>query len=212
MSTQYATGQTTQDPDQLRREIARTRADMDRTLAELEDRVSPSRIRERQTEKVRGRLQRARTAVMGATPDTDDVRDRAAGMADRAGGRLGEAGDAIHQAPQKVEDATRGNPLAAGLIALGAGALLGSLIPPSRTEEQLAGQLRDSFEEPVKQQLRQAGDEMKDELQGQAQDAVEQTRQSAQQAMDQTRSHAQDAAGQVQDQAQDSARHVREQH
>lgn len=211
MTTQYATSQTTQDPEQLRRAIARTRADMDRTLAELEDRVSPTRIRERQAEKVRGRLHRARTAVMGAAPDTDDVRDRASGLADSAGGHLSDAGDAIQQTPQMVEDATRGNPLAAGLIALGAGALLGSLIPPSRSEAKLAGQLRDNFEEPVRQQLQQAGEQMKGELQEQAQDAVEQTRQSAQQAVDRTKGHAHDAAGQVQGQAEASARNVRDQ-
>lgn len=209
MTTDYAT-QSTQDPEQLRREIARTRADMDRTLAELEDRVSPSRIRERQTEKVRGRLHRARSAVMGATPDTHDMRDRASGMADSAGGHLSEAGDAIQQTPQMVEDATRGNPLAAGVIAMGIGALLGSLIPPSKAEEQFAGQLRDNFEEPVKQQLQQAGEEMKGELQEHAQEAVEETKQSAQQAMDTTRNQAHDAAGQVQDQAETSAQHLRD--
>ncbi|MFA9446554.1 DUF3618 domain-containing protein [Egicoccus sp. AB-alg6-2] len=209
--SQYATAPTSQDPEQLRREIARTRADMDRTLAELEDRVSPTRIRERQTEKVRGGFARAKSAVMGATPDTDQVRGRASGMADSASSTLSEAGDAIQQAPQRLESAARGNPLAAGLIAFGAGALLGSLMPATRAEEQLAGELRDNFEEPVKHQLQDAGQQVKSELQEHAQQAVEETKQTAQQAVEETKSQAQDAAGQVQAHAKDSAETVREQ-
>ena len=209
MSQQYTTQP--QDPEQLRDEIARTRADMDRTLAQLEDRVSPTRIRERQAEKARGGMHRVRDAVMGAAPDPSQMRSRAADMADSAGGSLDDAGGTMQQTPEKVEQATRGNPLAAGLIAFGAGALIGSLLPPSRAEEELAGQLRENFEEPVKQQFQQAGQEMKGGLQEHAQRAVEDTKQSAQQAMDETTSQAQDAKDQVQGSAQDSAQNVREQ-
>lgn len=207
--SQEATTQTAQDPEQVRRDIARTRADMDRTLAALEDRVSPTRIRQRQTRKVRGRVLRAKNAVMGAAPDTGSLRGRASEMADGPGGALSGAGDTLQQTPQKVEEATRGNPLAAGLIAMGAGALIGSLVPASRPEEQLADELRDTFEAPVKQQLQQAGQEMKGELQEHAQQAVEETKQSAQRAADATKSQAHDAAGQVHGDA--PARTVRDQ-
>ncbi|MEX2504330.1 MAG: DUF3618 domain-containing protein [Egicoccus sp.] len=203
MTTDYAT-QTSQDPEQLRREIARTRADMDRTLAQLEDRVSPTRIRERQTAKVRGRFNRAKSAVMGSSSDTG-------GMVDSAGNALSDAGDTIQETPHMVEDATRGNPLAAGVIAMGVGALLGSLVPTSKPEEQLAGQLRDNFEEPVKEQLQQAGQEMRGELQEHAQHAAEETKQSAQHAMKETKDQAQDSTAQVQDKARDSAQNVRDQ-
>ncbi|GGI06887.1 DUF3618 domain-containing protein [Egicoccus halophilus] len=231
--SQYATTDTPQDPEQLKREIARTRSDMDRTLAELEDRVSPQRIKERQTEKVRGKFQRAKDAVMGNTPDSDEVKGRAQGMADdakdraqgmaddakgraqgladSASGTLHDASEAIQQSPQRVEQATRGNPLAAGLIAFGAGALLGSLLPATRAEEELAGELRDTFEDPVRQQLQGAGQEMKDDLQEHAQQAVEDTKQSAQQAVDRTKSQAQGAADQVQGHAKDSAQTVKDQ-
>ncbi|MFA9430819.1 DUF3618 domain-containing protein [Egicoccus sp. AB-alg2] len=209
--SQYATTPTSQDPEQLRSEIARTRADMDRTLAELEDRVSPSRIKERQTEKVRGRFQRAKDAVMGATPDAEQVQGTASDVAGRASGTLQDAGEAIQQAPQRVEQVTRGNPLAAGLVAFGVGALVGSLLPPSRAEQELASELRDNFEDPVRQQVQEAGQEMKTQLQEHAQHAMEDTKQSAQQAVEETRSQAQDAAQQVQGHAQESAQTVREQ-
>ena len=107
------TNERTQDPDQLRREIAATRADMDRTLAELEDRVSPSRIRERQTAKVRSRWDGVKTSVMGSADEVNDTLD--------------DAQQAVQQVPQELESATRGNPLAAGLIAFGIGSIAGVL-------------------------------------------------------------------------------------
>ena len=49
-----------------------------------------------------------------------------------AGAHLGDAGAAIGDAPAQVKTKTQGNPLAAGLIAFGAGLLVSSLIPASR--------------------------------------------------------------------------------
>ena len=57
------TNELPQDTDTLRHEIQATRSDMDRTLAELEDRVSPTRIKERQAAKVRSRWDDVRTSV-----------------------------------------------------------------------------------------------------------------------------------------------------
>jgi hypothetical protein len=202
------TNELPQDPEQLRREIAATRTDMDRTLAELEDRVSPTRIKERQTEKVRSRWADVKTSVMGAT---DDAQDRGAALADQAQGSLQDAQQAVKQTPQQLEDATRGNPLAAGLIAFGVGALAGSLLPASPPERKVASDLRDQFEEPVKEQLQQSGEEVKTELQDHAQAAVEDTKQTAQQAAERVQHEAQASAEQAQDQAQDAADTVRAQ-
>jgi hypothetical protein len=163
------TNELPQDPERLRRDIAATRADMDRTLAELEDRVSPSRIRERQTEKVRTRWNDVRTAVMG---QANEAGERTSGMAHGAQ-------EALQHAPDRVEDAARGNPLAAGLIAFGLGALAGSLFPATGPERRAASQLRDEFEEPARASLQEAADEVRSELQEHAQHAVEDTKQTA---------------------------------
>lgn len=196
-----------QDPELLRREIARTRADMDRTLAELEDRVSPSRIKERQTQKVRSRWHDVRTSVMGSA---DEARTRASGMTDEAQGRMQNAQAAAQQAPQRMEDATRGNPIAAGLIAMGVGALVGSLLPPSRPEQQAASELREQFEEPVKRSMQESGEEVKGQLQEHAQQAAEDTKQTAQRGADRVKGEAQGSAEQVQGQAQEAASAVRD--
>lgn len=182
---------TSQDPEALRAEIARTRADMDTTLAQLEDRVSPSRIRERQTEKVRSRWRSARESVMGS----------ASGGAGSVGDAAGSAQGAVQQAPERAEQMTRGNPLAAGLIAFGVGALAGSLLPTSDAEEELAGGLRDTFEEPVKQQLQSAAQDVRGELQDHAQHAAEDVKMRAEEAVATTKEGAQNSAQQVQDRA-----------
>jgi ElaB/YqjD/DUF883 family membrane-anchored ribosome-binding protein len=203
-----------QDPDAIRREIEATRGDMDRTLAELEDRVSPTRIRERQTEKVRSRWHDVRNAVMGSSDDHGSqhgtsVSDQARSTMQGAQEAMHDARDTIQDAPHRAEEATRGNPLAAGLVAFGVGALAGSLFPASAPERRAAEELRDRFEEPVKDSLQQSGEELRAELQEHAEEAVEDTKQSAQQAADRVRGDAEDAAEQVQGRAEDAQRSVR---
>ena len=202
------TNELPQDPEQLRREIAATRTDMDRTLAELEDRVSPTRIKQRQTAKVRSRWDDVKTSVMGAA---DDAHDRGEALADQALDSLHDAEQAVKQTPQQLEDATRGNPLAAGMIAFGLGALAGSLVPASAPERKVASELRDQFEEPVKEQLQHSGDELKTELQDHAQAAVEDTKQTAQQGAERVKGEAQASAEQVQDRAEHATDTVRSQ-
>jgi hypothetical protein len=148
------TAPSSSDPEELRREIARTRADMGTTVDAIEDRVSPRRIRERQADRLRSRLRGAREAVMGAP---------------EGGG-------------ERVVDMTRGNPLAAGMIAFGVGALAGSLVPASQVERRAGSQIRDAVEEPVMEHAKQAGQDVGAHLQQEAQRAGEEVRGAAQQA------------------------------
>jgi hypothetical protein len=197
-----------QDPDLLRREIETTRSDMGRTLEEIEDRVSPTRIKERQTERVRSRWEGIRTSVMGSA---DDLRDHGTDVTHQAQRRLGDAQHAVQQTPERVEGAARGNPLAAGLIAFGLGALAGSLFPASAPERRAAVGLQEQFEEPVKSALKESGEQVKAELQEHAEVAVEETKQTAQQAAARVKTEAQESADHVQQRGQEAAEHVREQ-
>jgi gas vesicle protein len=209
-----------QQPEELRRDIARTRADMDQTLAQIEDRVSPSRIKDRQVDRFRGRWERTREKVMGSEgPDVSErageVGDEMAHRADQVGERASEAAqhaaDRARETPERVEELTRGNPLAVGLVAFGLGALAGSLVPSSGPERQLATGLRNEFEEPVKSELQTAGQEVKDDLQEHAQQAVEETKQTAQQAADRTTEEARGRAEEVRSEAEQAAENVQEQ-
>ena len=125
------------DPDQLRAEIDRTRANLSADVDQLTDRVAPANVARRQADKVKG-------AVGGAAAS---VKDRVMGTAsdthDRASAATSAVGDAATGAPARVRSQTRGNPMAAGLIALGAGWLLGSLLPASAREQQAASKVKE---------------------------------------------------------------------
>ncbi len=209
---------TDHEPEDLRRDIARTRADMDQTLAQIEDRVSPSRIKDRQVDRIRGRWDRTREAVMGTSDDgpdvgqrADEVRERASGVGDRAGEVANRAVDGARETPDRVEELTRGNPLAAGIIAFGLGALTGSFLPSSAAERQLASGLREEFEEPLRAELQHAGEEVKDDLRQHAQEGVEETKQTARDATDRTTDEAKGRAEEVRGEAERAADHVQEQ-
>jgi gas vesicle protein len=113
---------------------------------------------------------------------------------------------------------TRGNPLAAGLIAFGAGWLLSSLLPATEPEQQLASQVKDLATEkgrPVAQQLGQAGQQAAQELGESAQQKAQSVKETmtgaastvtdeAQSRAADVTSHAQEARGRVTEQARPS--------
>jgi Protein of unknown function (DUF3618) len=109
---------------------------------------------------------------------------------------------AVQDAPQAVIRQTRGNPLAAGLIAFGAGWLISSLLPASQREQELAEEAKQRASElgqPIAEAAKEAAVEMKENLQEPAQQAVESVRATATDAgrtvADEGRSAAQDVQG-----------------
>ncbi|MFJ4220197.1 DUF3618 domain-containing protein [Curtobacterium luteum] len=184
-------------PDEIRAEIERTRGELGSDVDALADKVSPSSIAHRQTEKVKGRFQNVRESVMGAA---DSARSSASGS---ASGVADHAKDVAHQGVAKA----KGNPLAVGLIAFGAGWLASSLIPTSDKEEQLAGELKDKaapLVEDVKEQAKDLGSQLGDaakehaqDLKGTAQDAAQTVKDEAQGAASDVKDHAQGAADDV---------------
>jgi gas vesicle protein len=199
-----------QSPDEIRREIEQTRQELGTTLEDIEDRVSPARIKERQTDRIKSRFQRARDSVMGTRDSVmgsaQETRSSAAGglqsVKERAGDTLGDTKETLQQAPEQALQQARGNPMAAGLIAFGGGLLLASLLPTTQREQDAAEALRDRYEEPVKEQLKQVGQEAKSNLQGTAQQAAQEVKSTAQDAAQQTKSSAQSSAESVKGDAQ----------
>jgi ElaB/YqjD/DUF883 family membrane-anchored ribosome-binding protein len=192
-SERHLTETDTERPTQRQRiEIEETRADMGRTLERIEDRVSPTRIKERQTDRLRSRWSRTKDRVMGSNPES-------AGVRDRMGDASGRVSDTVQEAPDRLEHATRGNPIAAGLIAAGLGALAGSLLPTSEPERELGGKLRDELEEPVKSELQHAGEEVREELREDAQHSADAIKASAQDSAERTRAEAEGSARRVKD-------------
>ena len=204
----------TNDPDQIRAEIERTQADLSRDVDAFTDKVSPGRIVERRVDRVRGVAGRWKDTVMGS-PDPVDrhahpgVRDGAQHLAGSVSGAASSASssvaDAAHDAPRAVRRRTEGNPLAAGLVAFGAGMLVSALLPAGRQEQQLAERAKEHAGElggPVAEAAKQAASELQDP----ARQAAESVRSSAGDAgrtvADEGRSTAQDLRSQAGDSAQ----------
>jgi Protein of unknown function (DUF3618) len=220
----------TRDPDEIRREIERTQADLSSDVDALTEKVSPGRIVERRARRVRGSAARWKDrimgTVMGSEPGTGtrgtarraaaSVSETASATAERVSdtmsGAAETATDAVTEAPQAVRRQTEGNPLAAGLIAFGAGWLVSSLLPASRQEQEFAGRAAERAGElgrPAAEAAKQAAVEMKDELAQPAQEAVESVRATATEAGRTVADEGRAATGQVQGQAQESADTVR---
>ncbi|MEE2570232.1 DUF3618 domain-containing protein [Pseudarthrobacter sp. J64] len=182
-----------ENPDVIRSDIEATRRRLGTNVDAVADKVTPSHVVHRQTEKVRN-------AVFGA-------KDKVMGTADSAGSNvdsaLHDAGDAVKDAPHQVKAKTQGNPLAAGLVAFGAGLLLGSLLPASEKEREAAQQLK-SAAEPVTTELTEAAKEVAEGLKEPAKEAVENVKATASEAAEHVKAEGQGAATDVKDRADDA--------
>ncbi|SDL83058.1 Protein of unknown function [Arthrobacter sp. ov407] len=182
-----------ENPDAIRADIEATRARLGTDVDAVADKVTPSNIVHRQTDKVKD-------AATG-------VKDKIMGTADEATGSVGatiaDAGSAVGDAPHKVAVKTQGNPLAAGLIAFGAGLLVSSLIPPSAKEREAAEALK-SAAEPVTTQLTEAAQDVAQGLQEPAQEAMENVKTTAADAVENVKEEGQAAVSDVKDSAADA--------
>lgn len=199
-----------QSPEELRYDIDRTREGMDATLDHIEDRVSPSRIVERRKARVRTVVGDVRDRVMGTA---HDVRAQSQAKADHAGSRLDDMGNEMKDRVDHLQEAGkrqyRGNPLAAGLIAFGAGALVGSLLPETEQEHQIAEGLQDRLQ-PVADELKSAGQHVAQDLKEDAQEAVEHTKEAASDAAQTVKEDAQTSADDLRMESKERAQHVQD--
>ena len=199
---QAAVGQ--RDPEAIRRDIDSTRAELSSTIDQIEDRVSPSRMASRSGQRMRSRWQRTREAVMGSA---QEGRQRMSQTTEAGGQRL-------DQAEEAVERNVRGNPLAAGLIAFGAGALAASLLPSSRSEQRLAHSVREQAEPVVPKlrgELQSTGREVGQQLSEEARQAAQETAESAKWAAQSTADNAKEAAQATGEHAKEAAQSTGEQ-
>ncbi|KQZ04930.1 hypothetical protein ASD19_02610 [Microbacterium sp. Root53] len=178
----------TDSPEAIRADIERTRRELSRDADALVDKVTPSKVVHRQTDKIKGAFGSLRTRVMGAADDAGSA------LHDRGSSVAGGVSDATHRVAAKAE----GNPLAVGLMAFAAGLVVSSLIPASAKEKELA--------EGVKEQAQPLVDEAKQVAQQVGQDLKEPVKEAATAVKD----TASDAASHVQSDAQDAAGTVRE--
>ncbi|NQX34110.1 DUF3618 domain-containing protein [Herbiconiux sp. VKM Ac-2851] len=189
----------TDSPEEIRARIESTRAELGSDVDALADKVTPSKIVHRQTDRVRGAVGSVRDRVMGAAGDARDAVSSAAGSAGEGIGGVGGAAKA------KAE----GNPLAVGLIAFGVGLLAASLVPASTKEKEIAENLKEQAQ-PLVHEVADAAKGVAENLKEPAKEAVSSVQSSAAEAVDTVKGEAQDSVSTVRDEAQGAASEVRD--
>lgn len=236
------------DPDAIRRNIARTQRELSGDVDALTEKVTPGRIVERRVDRVRGRLTGWRDAVMGSDPAdhvhsarrtarsladegavraddlagtvsdaagavSDTASDAAGTVSDRASDAASTVTGTAREAPRAARRQTRGNPLAAGLIAFGAGWLASSLLPASRHEQELAAEAEEKALDagrPLARRAAEKAEELGGTLREPAEQAARSVQETAQQGASHVRTEGRSAAEQVQGRAEDAGRTVQD--
>jgi uncharacterized protein YjbJ (UPF0337 family) len=152
---------------ELKREIEDRRSEISRTVDQMENRVNPGHVAARQTYRIRRAVTEWRDKIMGSDQTQGGLKNV-----------IGEVTDTVSTAPDQVMARTRGNPLAAGVIAFGAGALIASLLPETPAERKLAATLQPGVHEATSR-LTEAGRNIADDLKGDVRAGVENIRESA---------------------------------
>lgn len=183
----------TDSPDAIRADIERTRRQLGGDVDALADKVTPSKIIDRQTGKVRHALGAVRERVMGAADDT--------------GSGLSDAGATAADVKDRAVAKAEGNPLAVGLMAFGAGLLIASLFPASTKEKHLAAEVKEQAQ-PLVGEIADAAKDVGANLKEPAREAAEAVKVTAADAVENVRTDAEYAAGEVKDQARSARGNV----
>jgi hypothetical protein len=197
----------------MRARIDQQRDEISNTVDQISNRVSPSHIVARRQDRMRRRLIGWKDAVFGNDevdfPAPRGERSRFAeqpaadgrsesGIRGRAGEMASGAASAVQETPTAIRRQTRGNPMAAGAIAVAAGWLVGGLLPETGREKQVV--------KLVEPQLAEAASEAKSE----GRELVEDLREPAMDAADHVKEAGMHAADDAKDLARQSARSVGE--
>lgn len=182
-------------PEEIRADIERTRKELGGDVDALADKVNPSKIVDRQVDRMRG--------AFGA------VRERVMGSADDARSSLSDAAASVGDVKDAVVAKAQGAPLAVGLIAFGAGLVLAALIPASSKEKELAATVKDQAQ-PLVDQVTEIAKDVGDQLKDPARDALAAVKDSAQDSVDVVKEEAQAVAEDVKDQAQHARENISE--
>lgn len=176
---------------ELRRDIEQRRDSISHTVDEIENRVHPGHIAARSKHRLSRRLTSIKETIMGS--DNGAYADT--GMDD--GGMI----ENVKQAPETVSRHTRGNPLAAGAIAMGAGALIASLLPSTEEERRLVEKIQPGLEDAASG-VAQAGRELGESAVDAARQGVSQVTESVKSAGEELAEEAGAAKDRVMDQDQ----------
>ncbi|GAA3019398.1 DUF3618 domain-containing protein [Streptomyces fulvorobeus] len=212
-------------PDELKTEAEYTRAHLAHNVDRLADKVTPSKVARRKADAAQHRLTGLKERVMGAANDTrDSTSGHLHGIAESTSETAGQAGATVRQTaeqvgasvratPGQVAQRTQGSPLAAGVIAFGAGMLAAALFPATKAEERLGSRIGEHSDELL-QPLKQSAQDIKEEMRQPAAEAAESLKEAARDAVDataqQARESGQDAAAGLRQTGQEAAQEARD--
>lgn len=212
---------------QVRADIARSRNELGETIGAFEqrlaqtkedvvDRVSPKRVWHRKTEGLRRRVGAVTGSVTGMTErmemqvatGTRKVRGEVQELAGQTSGGMTRATDGVRQSQVGLRQKAEDNPMAAGLVALGAGVLVASLLPPTPAERRAALRLRDELS-PLQQQAGEVGRQLADEVSSSAQERLEQVKARAGEAVEQVKEETTASTEEVKKETKAASRRVK---
>lgn len=184
-----------QSTEELSTEIAGTRENLANDLDALQDRVSPAAIVERRKQAARSRIGGVKDKIMGSSQST------AGSAQSKVSGAAGGVKGGVQDAASTAGDTVQGSPIAAGLVAFGAGMVIAGLIPATKTEANASQKVVDAAKEhgqPLVDEVKSVGQEVGEHLKDSATEAAEQVKQTAQ-----------ESASRVQEEGQSSAENVK---
>lgn len=184
----------TDSPEAIRADIERRRRELSQDTDALVDKVTPSKIAHRQTDKIKGAFGSVRERIMGA--------------ADDAGSSLHDTGSSVSSAARRVGAKAEGNPLAVGLMAFAGGLLVASLIPASAQEKQIAGDVKEQAQ-PLVDEAKSVAQQVGSDLKEPVQDAAAAVKDTAAEAVSTVTGDAQDGVDNVTERAHAARDNVR---
>jgi Protein of unknown function (DUF3618) len=217
---------TSNNPDEIRADIERTRAALSNDVDELAETVKPKNVAQRQVDKVKEAASNVKERVVGSNDDDysvsavgtgesgpsarEAVADKAHAARDVVSEKASEARGAVTRTPMAVKQKAQGNPLAAGVIAFGLGMLVSSLIPSTEKERQAVSQLQENLD-PVKEKASEVARDIGESLKPAARQAAQSVKMAATEGADNVKQEGAAAAAEVRDQAQASRETVQQQ-
>ena len=130
-----------QRADELEADIVHTREDMSTALDLVGDQMSPKQVVKGSTRRLTKWFESARDGIMGTV---SDVEGHVAGQGRQVSGALASQNE--------------GNPLAAGIIAFGVGLLVGSVLRPTKIEQQGLSAIADKADPAIGEAMQAAAE------------------------------------------------------
>jgi gas vesicle protein len=190
-----------EDPDRIRAQIERTRAEMEDTVDALGYKAD---VKSRAKESLQDKRDSAKESLMGAT---SSMKEKLVGakdsVSDTAGGATARVSDAapdreqVKRQARQAKGLAQENPIGLALGAVAVGFVAGLLIPSTRVEDEKLGEASDQVVEKAKQTGQEALEHGKQVAQETAQSAQETFKESAQQHGQEVKETAQENAQQA---------------